>query len=147
MAFALTSFRAFPVNVDEPITTRALQVVTLKITALAADVDLDIGDTAGTFWTAALADATYGTKATEAKKHMATILANAETLKSLYSFEIAKNKRVSSGPDAVATKEVKYNGTATAPEILFFAGEGITSLTVTLEYVLKPEQRSTAYAY
>ena len=145
MAFALTSFEAFPLQIDEPIQKRAVQVVRFTITALAADVDLDFGDVAGTFWTAAIANGTYGTSAT-AKTYWTQILANAASIISLYSFEIQKNK-VPVGSGTVATGQVKFNVTAAAPEILFFAGEGITSLTLTLQINLQNSKLPVTYSY
>lgn len=60
MAFSLTKFHAEGIDVGGP-ARRRLQRAVFTIAATAADVDLDIGDdTPGTFWTAALANATYG---------------------------------------------------------------------------------------
>lgn len=52
MAFALTKFEAMGVEIDEVVTKRFLQRSVMYITGLATDVDLDIGDYSGTFWTA-----------------------------------------------------------------------------------------------
>lgn len=61
MTFALTKFEAWGVEIDEPVTKKFMQYARLVITAAATDVALDIGTDAGTFWTAALANGTYGT--------------------------------------------------------------------------------------
>lgn len=52
MAFTLTSFEAYGVYRDEPLTFLAHQYARFSITAANTDVDLDIGDYSGTFWTA-----------------------------------------------------------------------------------------------
>lgn len=60
MAFALTKFEARGIEIKTPSKKRGVQELCFTISALAADVDLDIGDYAGTFWTAAVANASTG---------------------------------------------------------------------------------------
>jgi hypothetical protein len=146
MAFALTSFEAFSIQMDEPIQKRALQCVRFTVTALAADVDFDFGDVAGTFWTAAIANATYGTSATTAKTYWTSILSKAASIVNMYSFEIAKSK-TPAGASAIGAGLVKYNGTALTPEILFNAAEGITAITLTVILNLQNSQLPVTYAY
>ena len=146
MAFALTSFEAFPLQIDEPIQKRAVQIVRFTITAAGADVDLDFGDVAGTFWTAAIANGTYGTFATTAKTYWTQILANSASVIDMYSFEIEKNK-TPAGASAIGAGLVKYNGTALAPEILFNAAEGITALTLTVMLKLQNSKLPVTYSY
>lgn len=50
MAFALTAFYADGIRYNGPGPKHGEQVVYLEITAADTDVDLDIGDDAGTFW-------------------------------------------------------------------------------------------------
>lgn len=64
MSFALTKFEARGVEIKTPSKKRGKQELVFTITGTTADVDLDLGDEDGTFWTDALADATYGTRAT-----------------------------------------------------------------------------------
>ena len=146
MAFALTSFEAFSIQMDEPIQKRALQVCRFTITALAADVDLDIGDTAGTFWAAALANGTSGANATIAKTHWFSAIGKSASVAGLYSFEISKSKAIA-GSSAVGAGLVKFNGTALTPEILFAAGEGITALVVTVTLNLQNGQLPVTFSY
>jgi len=58
--FSLTKYNAYGFIIDSDIRKRAIQRMTLHITAANTDTDLDIGDDSGTFWTAAEADTTYG---------------------------------------------------------------------------------------
>jgi hypothetical protein len=146
MAFALTSFRSYGVYIDEPITKRAVQYVHMTITALGADVDLDVGDAAGTFWTAAVADATHGTNAAKAKTAWVEILSKAKAIASMQSFEISKSK-TPCGASAVGAGLVKINGTALAPEILFHTAEGITALTLNFVIELKDEHAPVRLSY
>lgn len=52
MAFALTKFQAYGFERDEALTNKFHQALVLSITGLNTDIDLDIGDYSGTFWTA-----------------------------------------------------------------------------------------------
>ena len=52
MTFALTAFVADGQEMDEAVTRRFRQRAVFTITAANTDVDLDIGDYTGTFWTA-----------------------------------------------------------------------------------------------
>lgn len=52
MAFALTKFEAFGTEVDEALTKQFVQEAVFTMTGQNTDVDLDIGDYSGTFWTA-----------------------------------------------------------------------------------------------
>lgn len=52
MTFALTKFRAYGIEIDEPITTRFKQWAHMTITAANTDASLDISNLSGTFWTA-----------------------------------------------------------------------------------------------
>lgn len=52
MAFALSRFVAYGVEVDEVVTKRFFQRAAYSITGLATDTTLDISNATGTFWTA-----------------------------------------------------------------------------------------------
>ncbi len=52
MTFALTRFEAYGVEAAEPLQNRFIQRAEFRITAANTDVDLDLGDYTGTFWTA-----------------------------------------------------------------------------------------------
>ena len=53
MAFALTAFKTYAIPSYEAVTAQFEQVVELTITRAATDTALDVGNAAGTFWTAA----------------------------------------------------------------------------------------------
>lgn len=71
MAFALTAFVADGQEMDEAVTKRFRQRAVFTITAANTDVDLDIGDYSGTFWTA-VGGSTVGAKALLAIKDIQT---------------------------------------------------------------------------
>jgi len=52
MAFTLSKIRAYGIEAEEPVNKRYQQKLILNIAGLATDVDLDLGDYSGTFWTA-----------------------------------------------------------------------------------------------
>jgi hypothetical protein len=83
MAFALTKFQAFGKLIDSPISKRYIQQVVMTITQANTDTALDIGTNAGTFWTAAKANGTYGAVASSAYDKMIQIAANAESFLNL----------------------------------------------------------------
>lgn len=81
MAFALTDARFYKVEIPSAIDKRGLQGIELTVTKSAAgDTDLDIGNTSGTFWTAAIANGTYGTQADLALKQFKLIASSIEAL-------------------------------------------------------------------
>jgi hypothetical protein len=73
MAQAVTSFEAFGIEIDEPLTKRFRQVVKLNTTGLNTDTVYDIGTNAGTFWTAA-GGSVPGAAALAALKNIQTIV-------------------------------------------------------------------------
>ncbi len=66
MAFALTKFKAYGIRHSGAVRPHAKQVCEFHITAANTDTALDLDNPSGTFWTAALANATYGSLATQA---------------------------------------------------------------------------------
>lgn len=53
MAFSLSAFEAMPVELGGAQVRRAIQRVVFHVAGTASDVDLDLGDFSGTFWSAA----------------------------------------------------------------------------------------------
>ncbi len=74
MAFAVTKFTAYGIKNTSPTIKHGVQRVELTITGANTDVAYDLGTTGGTFWTSAVAHATYGGIATAARTFMLTTL-------------------------------------------------------------------------
>jgi cytochrome c551/c552 len=133
MAFALVAYHARGVDVVGPSYKRGIQQVVLDITATANDVDLDIGDDSGTFWTAALANATYGALATKALASLQRIVAQSAALVAVSSEQLL---------DRVQTAAAGGNGEFalaiqnTRPNITVNAADGETAWKVILTYEL-----------
>jgi len=136
MSFALTAFEAFPLAHQGSNVRRAAQRVVLHCTGLAADVDLDIGDDSGTFWTDALADTDNGEIATQALAELKRVVAIADKVAGVFTSEIlpkAQSAALTPGSYQLSLQDKRPNYT-------FFAGEGETSYTVIVDYLLTPEQ-------
>jgi hypothetical protein len=133
MAFALTKFQAWPVPLSATSWKRAAQRAELHITALAADVDLDIGDDAGTFWTAAIANATYGVVASSALTVLQTIADAANGLTEVGTPQLLDRVQIAAAPAAgqyvLAIQDHR-------PNITFAAADGELTYTIVLEWSL-----------
>ena len=140
MAFALTNFQAYGYDVSEPVQKRVIQVFECTITATAADVALDLGDVAGTAWTA-IAGTTVGAAA---KVAFTDILQRVQRLAVASSAEIDNVYLPAYGDPTPASGYVgRVNNTAkTAPSYVFAAGEGALVYNFVFEWTLKPELRA-----
>lgn len=137
MAFALTKFYAWRDTVtDVGLYKRAVQNVQLNITATVNDVALDLGTDAGTFWTAALANTTYGVVATKALSILQKIVSAARDIQSFTSPELMDRLQaaVAAGTSysvAIVNKR---------PNITFDAANGETAFTVVIRWALLDNQ-------
>lgn len=140
MAFALTEYKAYGMDISEPVQKRALQVFECTITATAADVDLDIGDVAGTAWTAIDNNAI----GLAAKTAFSEILGKVSRLVQASCPEIDNAFLPVYGDATPATASVgRVNNTAkTCPEYVFAAGEGLTSYNFVFIWTLKNDHRA-----
>jgi hypothetical protein len=139
MAFALTDYKAYGLDISEPIQKRAIQVFECTITAAAADVDLDIGDVAGTAWSAIDGNAL----GLAAKVAFTEILSKVSRLASWCCPEIEFGFLPANGDATPAAGYVGIvNNTAkTCPEFVFAAGEGVTSYKMVFTWTLQNEMK------
>lgn len=133
MAFALTTFRARGLEIMGSQPDRAIQQIVMTAIGLATDVALDLGTDAGTFWTAALADATNGALATAALPILTNIVANAQAMSRWFISEIIDRLQAASASGTSYTVTIDH----LRPTLAFAASNGLTSYTIILEYVLK----------
>ena len=140
MAFALTKFQAYGQDVSEPVQKRTLQLFECTITATAADVALDLGDVAGTAWSA-IDNTAVGLAA---KVAFTDILQRVQCLMLASCSEIDNVYLPAWGDATPASGYVgRVNNTAkTAPSWVFAAGEGALSYNIVFEWTLKPELRA-----
>ncbi len=139
MAFALTSCFADSTRFQGTGLQRATQKVVLTATGAITDVALDIGNYSGTFWTAALADATYGTLASQVKDFLQKVTAQAHCLAApAYIAELDYDPDIIRGTTASGDVYV-YNidSTTLLPIYTFAASEGQLTYNIFLSYQLK----------
>jgi hypothetical protein len=140
MAFALTAWKGYPRPIDQGTIKRWEHVVEFKITGLVGDVDLDIGDLAGNFWTAAIADATYGDYATAAVAYLGSLYPKLSSVTYASPELGGAYVKVLAGPALPGEYAVILNATTGMPEIAFTAGAAPTALTLRFECALKTSE-------
>lgn len=117
MTFALTKFKAYGIEADQVVDKYEKQVAVFTITAANTDLDLDIGDYTGTFWSA-VGSSAVGSQALIAIKD---INKRAETFIAVRGSSIAGYVQ----SDASRTIVREFDSTATA------GGSASQALTVT----------------
>lgn len=146
MTFALTSFVADGIRFQGPTPYRSKQQYVFTVTAAASDVDLDIGDTTGTFWSAAQADSTYGEMATQVLDNIEAWAANLQAVSNLYTPELAGFTQVLS-LSVTGTYTLALDSTTKLPNYTFHTDGGATAYTVFVEYLLDPNMLPNAVSY
>lgn len=139
MAFALTRLRAWGNKIQTESPLRGEQFVELRLTGANTDVDCDIGDDAGVFWTDALADATYGDLAAAALTTLQAIVAQAAQLTAVESAELITRTKVLVA-DVDAASEYAITVVNDRPNILFITTDAPTAWKVQLRYTLDDGQ-------
>lgn len=149
MAFALTNAKFYKVDTSSPIDKRGLQAIEMTITRGSSDTDLDIGDIAGTFWTAAIADATYGT---ESRRALDSFTLIASQIEQVASCEITAANgfllRVAS-VSAVTQYQLVNGGTfpVVKPEIVLNSGAAPATLKVTMLLSLFSDKNTVDFTF
>ena len=119
-----------------PYYTQSIEIV---INGAAGDVDMDLDDwTPGTFWTAALADGTYGAVAAK----VLTALKDISTMAAAYlrtegNFTLYRS-RVEAGSLAANTYAAGYDSTKKVPNFTFNAANGPQGTNVILTWEMNP---------
>ncbi len=133
MAFALTGYVARGTDISGPNFKKGTQQVVIRATGTSADVDLDIGDAAGTFWTAAIADTTYGALATKALLSLQRVAAQSVANVAVSSNQLIDRVQVAS---LTTTGQFTLANDVIGPNIAFNAGDGETAYYIILDYEL-----------
>jgi len=141
MAFAVTKVQAYGFESEEPVNKRYMQRLILNVTALAADVALDLGanqtGSLGTFWTA-VSGTTLGANALRSIQDIVT-RADTPLEPSISALAYSKGAVVGAGVYTI----VVANKT---PSIAFNAANGPLLYTVTLTWTLTPEAFPVEFA-
>jgi hypothetical protein len=135
MAFAVTKFMAYGVQIESPVKRRTVQRAVLTITGANSDVAWDLGTLAGTFWTSAIAHATYADVAKAALAMLTTIGANA------LSFDRVGGEILNTYWCAAAASGNAYTMTIAngLPIITLETAHAPTSTVLILEWEMNPD--------
>lgn len=134
MAFALTGAMARGIDIAGPSQKRGIQQIVLRITGTTADVALDIGTAAGTFWTAAIANTTYGTLASNFLNNVMVPLSSQSTsLVAVKSAQLLDRVQIAT-PNGAGQYALAVG--VLGPNLSFNAADGETAYYIVLEYEL-----------
>lgn len=147
MTFALTSFFADGVRYMGPGLVRATQSYAFTITGAVTDVDLDLGDATGTFWTAATANGTYGTMATQVLSRVEALTAQYDYVKTVFVPELFGRVQVEASPTGTTEYTQVLDSGLLLPDYGFGTSGGVTSCTVVVDYQLEPNMLPTNLSY
>ena len=137
MAFALTGYKAWGIETSKAVSPECIQYLEVTITAANTDVAVDVGTTAGTFWTAV----GTGTIPAAAKAALLDICSKAD-----YSLVSAGTHTASwtRGATAAATVYTEVAGTVTNSRNLGFnSGSALTAGKIVLSWKMKAESGIT----
>lgn len=135
MAFSLTGLKTIAERSEEAISSNFRQILVLKIAALASDVDLDIADEEGTFWTAV--DTSPGSLGEKALKAIKDMKSGADRLVSVSSEEFITRRKINSGGTGAAGTYKIPSIVNHIPNIEFNTGEGPLAFEIRLEFDLQ----------
>lgn len=146
MAFALTKAEFRSVAHQNPSFKRGIQEIVFTITGANTDIDLDIGDASGTFWTAAQANSTYGAMAALVLAKLQAVVASSERLRRWECPELQATAyvQVASAPGA---SQYSLTTDTYGPDILLNSGTAPTSYHVYLVFELAAGQFPVTAAY
>lgn len=146
MAFQLSKAEFRSVSHQNPSYKRGVQEVVLTISGLNTDVDLDIGDAAGTFWTAAQADATYGAMSALVLAKLQAVVAGSSYCSGIRcpELELGAYAKVASAPGA---NQFSSSIDTYGPDLLMHAGDAPLAYHVHVFYEMAAGQFPVSAAY
>jgi len=138
MSFAVTAWKGYATPIDQGTIKRFEFTVEMYITAANTDVDADIGDlsTPGTFWTAAIADVTYGTYGTALLAYLKSLVPKVSHMRSWHSEAIDTSYLKTCGAPALGNEYQVVSYTSHLPNLLFVSGGAPTSWKLTMTFNL-----------
>ena len=140
MTWKLTAGHFYASESSKPTSPFVSQVAEIVISGADADITLDFDDFSGTFWTAALADGTYGTVALNVKKALQKIAPEVASTHWLGGNFTLYRARVPAGSEAAATGaySANYNNTTKLPKFKFDTGNGPGGTNLIICWGMKP---------
>jgi len=144
MAFAVTQMKAFGIEAYEGNRKNFEQILTMTITAAVGDVLLDIGAPTGTFWTSV---AVLNAASAAVQSAVVTdIYSRSSHHLSLSVPQLLAKVPVVSGATVATTQYKVANPQTTSFAITMFAGEGLTSYTLAMKWILKDDHAPVVYS-
>ena len=138
MSFKVIAAHMYGTEASRAVSPYESQVCEMVISGADADVTLDLDNFSGTFWTAALADVTYGTIALHVAQQLKDIAPNVASMHSVGgNFTLYRN-RVATGSEAGGDYSQNYNNTTKLPNFAFKAGNGPNGTNIILVWGMKP---------
>ena len=140
MAFQMLRAHFYASEGSKAVSPGTLQTCEMVITGAAGDVDLDLDDFSGTFWTAALADATYGAVALLIKKALQNVAKSVASTHHVGGNFILYRPRVPAGAEAAATGaySANYNNTTKLPNFTFDTANGPQGTNIIVTWDMTP---------
>ena len=138
MAWQCISAHANAVESQKAVSPYYQQTLEIVINGANSDVTLDLNNASGTFWTAALADGTYGAVAAQILALLQQIeMGAAAYLRTEGNFTLYR-PRVLTGSEASGTFSGNYDDTHKCPYFAFLAGNGPGGTNVIMTWEMKP---------
>lgn len=129
MAFAITSAKAYGIEVAEPVTNRFKQILQFTVTAGASDLVYAIGDLTSQFWTD-VNNATY-------KNLWSRVQAKTEVI-TVVAASAIKDPKIKVGSAAsLAAGQYKEVTTPSGLSISVYTGESVATAVITIEAILQ----------
>lgn len=137
MAFAVTAYKAYSVQVGGPSVRQCIQHFEMVITGTSSDIALDFDDSAGTFWSA-VDNSDLGL---QAKTTFFQIAGVVDHLASPFFLSgVTDGKELKYSGATIATHEYKYDPVSTVaapiPGVVLYTAEGLTSYNFHMQMIL-----------
>ena len=137
MAFAVTAYKAYSVQVGGPSVRQCVQNFEMTITGTSADIVLDFDDSAGTFWSA-VDGSDLGLQAKTTFFQIAAVVDHLAC--PLFLSGVTDGKILVDTAATLATLQYKYDPVSTVadpiPGVVLYTGEGLTSYSFHMQMIL-----------
>lgn len=137
MAFAVTAYKAYSVQVGGPSSRQCVQHYEMVITGTTADIVLDFDDSAGTFWSA-VDNSDLGLQAKTTFFQIADVVDHLAC--PLFLSGVTDGKELKYDGATLATHQYKYDPMSTVadpvPGVVLYTSEGLASYSFHMQMIL-----------
>jgi hypothetical protein len=140
MAFQMLRAHLYASESSKAVSPFTLQTCEMVINGAAADVALDLDNFSGTFWTAALADGTYGAVALKIKNALQNLAKGVASTHHVGGNFILYRPRVPAGAESAVTGaySANYNDTTKLPNFVFATANGPQGTNIIVTWGMTP---------